>query len=137
MLTLTYEDLGLTDASRGQLTQAQIETKIVDVLALAKIRARCLFTPTADADSVAAGRAILREALLRWVRRAGRGHGDVQTQSAGPFGITVDTRTGDGSVVWPTEWADLAGLCGAAQTATPVGSFPAADNYARLFQTGC
>lgn len=57
---------------------------------------------------VAALKAILRGAILRWFDA---GSGAVQSQTAGPFGQTIDTRVQRKAMYQPSELEQLQGLC--------------------------
>lgn len=88
---------------------------INDAEALAARVAPCLTTAT-DAAVRAAAKAILRRAILRW---NDIGSGALQSQTAGPFGVTLDTRQAGREGFWPSEEAALAALC-ADSAPTPV-----------------
>lgn len=63
-------------------------------------------TPTADQLSEA--KLVLIGAIMRW---SDAGSGAVTSQTAGVFGMTVDTRQRTGFNLWPSEIADLQNLC--------------------------
>ena len=79
---------------------------IADATALAEMVAPCI--AEVGFTSTAAVRAILREAILR---RHEAGSGAVQTQTAGPFSQTLDTRNERRVLFWPSEIAQLQSLC--------------------------
>lgn len=62
--------------------------------------------PTPDALSEA--KLILLGAVKRW---ADAGSGALQSQTAGPFGQTLDTRQRTGFNLWPSEINDLQAIC--------------------------
>lgn len=62
---------------------------------------------------LAALKAILRAAILRWFDS---GSGAVASQTAGPFGQTLDTRVSRKSMFWPSEIEQLQGLCQTGET---------------------
>lgn len=64
--------------------------------------------PAPTADQLAEARLILLGAVKRW---AETGSGAFQQQTAGPFGVTVDTRQRSGFNLWPSEITELARLC--------------------------
>lgn len=77
-------------------------------------------------DQLAEAKLILLGAVKRW---AETGSGAFQSQTAGPFGVTVDTRQRTGFNLWPSEIAALQDICssgtvnsGAAFSITPGGS---------------
>ena len=92
----------------GGLAQAMID----DAEAMAVLAAPCIAQD--GFDSHAAVKAILRGAVVRWVEA---GSGAVQSQSAGPFGMTIDTRQQRRGMFWPSEISQLQRLC-----ATSTGS---------------
>lgn len=64
-------------------------------------------TPPTD-DQVAEAKLILIGAVKRW---AEAGAGAFQSQTAGPFGVQVDTRQRSGFNLWPSEITDLQDIC--------------------------
>lgn len=62
-------------------------------------------------DQLAEARLILLGAVKRW---AEAGAGAFQAQTAGPFGVTVDTRQRTGFNLWPSEIEGLQDICKAA-----------------------
>lgn len=87
---------------------AKAQAMIDDAMALAARVAPCI--TAADFAYEAAARAIIRGAILRWNEA---GTGAMQAQTAGPFGMTVDTRQQRRGMFWPSEIAELQALCGA------------------------
>lgn len=59
-------------------------------------------------DQLAEAKLVLVGAVRRWVDA---GAGALQSQNAGPFGMTVDTRQRTGYNLWPSEIADLQAIC--------------------------
>ena len=100
-------------------TQELIETMVAGANASASRVAPCLTwdgsetgKPPATADQLAEARLILVGMIQRWCEA---GSGALQAQTAGPFGITVDTRQkSSGYRPWPSEIADLQGICSSA-----------------------
>lgn len=66
--------------------------------------------PAPSADQLAEARLVLIGAVKRW---AEAGAGSYQQQSAGPFGVTVDTRQRTGFNLWPSEIQGLQAICSA------------------------
>ena len=64
--------------------------------------------PVPTADQLAESRLILVGAVKRW---ADTGSGALASQSAGPFGMTVDTRQRTGFNLWPSEITGLQDIC--------------------------
>lgn len=66
--------------------------------------------PAPSADQLAEARLVLLGAVKRW---AEAGAGSFQSQTAGPFGVTVDTRQRSGFNLWPSEINRLQDVCSA------------------------
>lgn len=83
---------------------------IEDAIAQASLAAPCITdeSVTMTDAQVAAVRAILRRAILRWHETGVAG--TVTTQAAGPFNQTITT-TQRGGLFWPSEIADLQAVC--------------------------
>ena len=64
--------------------------------------------PAPSADQLAEARLVLIGAVKRWSEA---GAGAVQSQTAGPFGMTVDTRQRTGFNLWPSEIEQLQDIC--------------------------
>lgn len=79
---------------------------IDDATALAGVLAPCINAP--GFANVAAVKALLRGAILRWDES---GSGALQSQTAGPFGQVLDTRQQRRGMFWPSEIEQLQGLC--------------------------
>lgn len=67
--------------------------------------------PAPSADQLAEARLVLIGAVKRW---AEAGSGALSAQTAGPFGVTVDTRQRTGFNFWPSEIEGLQEICRAA-----------------------
>lgn len=87
---------------------------VADAIALAMMVAPCLTAPldTLSAEQVAATRAVLRAAVLRWHET---GSGAVSSETAGPFSQAVDTRQSRRTMFWPSEIAALQRICKSAR----------------------
>ena len=85
-----------------------IETMVAGANAKASRVAPCLAVDEPDDDLIAEAKLILIGAVKRW---AEAGSGALQSQSAGPFSQTVDTRQRTGFTLWPSEITDLQALC--------------------------
>lgn len=70
--------------------------------------APCLTEAEATDDQKAEARLILIGAVIRWSQA---GAGAVQSQNAGPYGVTVDTRQRTGFNLWPSEINQLQDIC--------------------------
>lgn len=93
---------------------------IADAEAMAVLAAPCIAAlptvpegETAEALAIrtaklAAVRAILRGAILRWEEA---GSGALQSQQVGPFGQTFDTRQRRRAMFWPSEIDQLQAVC--------------------------
>lgn len=91
---------------------AKAQAMIEDATAMAVMAAPCLGGDL-TLTQLGAVRAILRGAVLRWNET---GSGAMQTQAAGPFSATVDTRQERRGMFWPSEIAQLRGVCGASSS---------------------
>lgn len=87
-----------------------IDVMVAGANAKAARVAPCLVstTPAPTADQIAEARLVLLGAVKRW---ADAGAGALQSQTAGPFGMTVDTRQRTGYALWPSEITDLQAIC--------------------------
>lgn len=76
--------------------------------------------PAPSDDQLAEAKLVLVGAVRRW---AEAGSGALQAQTAGPFGMTVDTRQkSSGYNLWPSEIEQLQAICSSA-TDTSSGAF--------------
>lgn len=64
--------------------------------------------PAPSDDQLAEARLVLVGAVKRWSET---GSGALQSQTAGPFGMTVDTRQRTGFNLWPSEIEALQEIC--------------------------
>lgn len=105
--------------SPGDLTpfatidEAKAEAMIADATAMAELVAPCLGDSELSDKKVAAAKAILRAAILRW---HDSGSGALSQQAAGPFSQTMDTRQQRRSLFWPDEIEKLQQICRADST---------------------
>ncbi|MET0887356.1 MAG: hypothetical protein ABWX92_13000 [Mycetocola sp.] len=104
---LEPSDLPIGTGSNVGLTPDQM---IEDAEALALLAAPCLNDGTValTAAQVAAVRAVLRGALMRW---SDAGSGARQSVSTGPFAETIDTTVTRRGMFWPSEITHLQGIC--------------------------
>lgn len=84
-----------------------VATMVAGANARAERVAPCLLEPGKDAERAEA-KLILIGAVQRWTEA---GAGAVQSTTAGPFGMTVDTRQRTGFNLWPSEIEVLQQLC--------------------------
>ena len=94
----------------ADIDPAKAALMIEDAEAMAALAAPCLSSSEFQLDEarVAAVRAILRGALIRW---HDAGSGAVTQQSAGPFSQSLDTRQQRRGMFWPSEIAQLRDIC--------------------------
>lgn len=92
----------------------KLAAMIADAEAWAATVAPCL-AGDLSADQSAAAKAVLRGAILRW---NDAGNGAVQSQNAGPFGMTLDTRQERRGMFWPSEIVQLQAICSGVVTPT-------------------
>lgn len=99
-------------AAFADIDPVKAAAMVDDAEAMAVLAAPCLSTPEFQADpvKVAAVKAILRGALLRW---NDAGSGMVTQQGAGPFQQTIDTKQERRGMFWPSEISQLRDLCSA------------------------
>lgn len=64
--------------------------------------------PAPTDDQLAEAKLILIGAVIRWSQA---GSGAFQSQTAGPFGVTLDTRQRGGFNLWPSEINQLQDIC--------------------------
>ena len=89
-----------------------VATMVAGANARAARVAPCLLEPDKDAARAEA-RLILAGAVQRWTEA---GAGAMQSASAGPFGMQVDTRQRTGFNLWPSEIEVLQSLCAEANS---------------------
>lgn len=93
----------------ADIEETKAEAMIADAVAQAILVAPCLADESdLDANQVAAVKAVLRGAILRW---NDSGSGAFTQQQAGPFGVTMDTRQQRRSLFWPSEIEQLEKIC--------------------------
>lgn len=96
-------------AAFAEIEDSQAAAMIADAVAIAALVAPCLGDEVSlTVEQRAAARAVLRGAILRW---HDTGTGAFQSQTAGPFGVQVDTRQQRRSMFWPSEITQLQTVC--------------------------
>lgn len=106
---LTLDDLPSSISSR--IGADELDIMLAGANAKAARVAPCLVDGT---DAVRAeARLVLLGALKRWSEA---GSGAKQTETAGPFSQTIDTRQRTGYNLWPSEIENLQSLCADAST---------------------
>ncbi len=81
--------------------------------------------PAPSEDQLAEARLVLIGAVKRWSEA---GAGALQSETVGPFGVTLDTRQRTGFNLWPSEIEQLQDICSSG-TDTSSGAFS--------FRPGC
>jgi hypothetical protein len=116
-LFLDVTDLPADVGSSLKLTPEQM---IDDAEALAVLAAPCLGDEpsTLTAGQLAAVKAILRGAIMRWNDAA---TGVIQYQTAGSYSVSTDTKQPRRGMFWPSEIEQLQNICG--PSATPRKAF--------------
>lgn len=102
--------IAVTDLPTALQSTEMIDVMVAGANARASRVAPCLAdetTPPTD-DQIAEARLVLLGAVKRW---AEAGAGAFQSQQAGPFGVTVDTRQRTGFNLWPSEIEALQEIC--------------------------
>ena len=100
---------------REDLPSAIQSAELIDaMIAGANARAARVAPCLVDADTapsvdqLAEARLVLIGAIKRWSEA---GSGAFQSQQAGPFGVSVDTRQRSGFNLWPSEIQELQAIC--------------------------
>lgn len=125
VVILTPDDLAPFATIQADKAQAMID----DATATALRVAPCIATTT-DPDVLAAAKAILRSAVLRW---NDAGSGEVTQQTSGAF-TTTYVQQARKSLFWPSEIDDLRNLCsGGDDAAFAIDTAPAADSWHELW----
>ena len=108
--TATPTIIAVTDLPAALQSEELIGAMVAGANARAARVAPCLVdvvTPP-SADQLAEAKLVLIGAVKRWCEA---GAGALQSQNAGPFGMTVDTRQRTGFNLWPSEITDLQAIC--------------------------
>lgn len=102
--------LAKTDLPSAVQSNELVDAMVAGANAKAARVAPCLSSedPAPADDQVAEAKLILIGAVKRWVEA---GSGALQSQTAGPFGVTVDTRQRGGFNLWPSEIEQLQAIC--------------------------
>lgn len=102
---ITTDDLPVDVADN-----AMSETWVDGANARASRVAPCLAgtEPAPTADQLAEAKLVLVGAVTRWSQA---GAGAFQSKTAGPYGVTVDTRQRVGYNLWPSEIKQLQDIC--------------------------
>lgn len=82
--------------------------------------------PAPTVDQLAEARLVLIGAVKRW---AEAGSGAVQSQTAGIFSTTTDTRQRTGFNLWPSEITDLQAICSTGSTGREAFAIDTAPAY--------
>lgn len=106
------EIITVTDLPVDVQSHELVEAMVAGANAKASRVAPCLAStdPVPSADQLAEAKLTLVGAVKRW---ADAGSGALQSQTAGPYGITVDTRQRTGFNLWPSEITGLQDICAA------------------------
>ena len=100
----------------GDLSEADLMLLVDGANARAMRLAPCL--ATASAEHAAEAKLILVGVVRRWIEA---GSGARQTEQAGIFSYTLDTRQRQGGyTLWPSEVTELQSICG---ESSPTGAF--------------
>lgn len=82
--------------------------------------------PAPSEEQLAEAKLVLIGAVKRW---ADAGSGALQSQTAGPFAQTLDTRQRTGYHLWPSEITDLQGICSGGPAGRQAFSIDTAPSY--------
>lgn len=116
----------------ADIETSKAQAMVDDALALATRVAPCLLD--AEFAYPDAAKAILRGAILRWNEA---GTGAMQSQTAGPFGMQVDTRQQRKGMFWPSEIEQLQDLCRGDETTTGAFSITPSGSSTSVHQPWC
>lgn len=119
--------IDVTDLPTALQSAEMVQLMVDGANARAARVAPCLVAldPVPTADQLAEARLVLVGAVKRW---AETGAGALASQTAGPFGQTIDTRQRTGFALWPSEINALQDICTTTDTSasafsiTPSGS---------------
>lgn len=124
--------IDVTDLPASLQSAEMIEVMVDGANARASRVAPCLAdqeTPP-TADQLAEAKLVLVGAVKRWTEA---GAGSLQSQTAGPYGMTVDTRQRTGFNLWPSEIEALQEICqSAAAAAFEIDTLPAETSVTYL-----
>ena len=106
------EIITVSDLPSAIQTHESVDLMVAGANAKASRVAPCLASadPVPTDDQLAEAKLVLVGAVRRW---AETGSGAYQQQTAGPFGVTVDTRQKTGFNLWPSEIEGLQEICAA------------------------
>lgn len=123
------EIISVADLPAALQSAELVETMVAGANAKASRVAPCLAStdPAPAADRLAEAKLVLLGAVKRW---AEAGSGALQTQTAGPYGMTIDTRQRTGYNLWPSEITDLQAICSGGSAGREVFSIDTAPAYA-------
>ncbi len=87
--------------------------------------------PEPTEDQIAEAKLVLIGAVIRWSQA---GAGAFQSQTMGPFGVTVDTRQRGGFNLWPSEISQLQDICknGSESKAFAVDTVGCGGNHSQI-----
>ncbi len=104
------EIITVSDLPSSIQTHEMVLTLVAGANAKASRVAPCLVSidPPPSDDQIAEARMVLIGAVKRWSEA---GAGSLQSQTAGPYGMTLDTRQRTGYNLWPSEITDLQAIC--------------------------
>ena len=108
--TATPTVIAVSDLPAALQSAEMIDVMVAGANARAARVAPCLVDTVAPptSDQLAEAKLVLFGAVKRWVEA---GAGALQSQTAGPFGVTLDTRQRTGFNLWPSEITDLQAIC--------------------------
>lgn len=131
----------LGDLPAGLQSHELVTVMVAGANAKASRVAPCLTwtgTPTTEpvptADQLAEAKLVLLGAVKRW---AEAGSGALQSQNAGPYGMTVDTRQRTGFNLWPSEITDLQAICSGGSAGREAFSLDTAGTFGTIHAEAC
>lgn len=122
--------INVNDLPAALLQVEMIDMMVAGANAKAARVAPCLVStdPAPTAGKLAEAKLILLGAVKRW---AETDSGVLQSQAAGPFSMTVDTRQRTGFNLWPSEIQELQAICSSGSVGRQAFSFDTAPSDQR------
>lgn len=123
----------ITDLPYETQSVEMIDAMVAGANAKASRVAPCL-TETPTVDQLAEAKLVLLGAVKRW---AEAGAGAFQSQTAGAFSVSMDTRQRTGFNLWPSEITDLQAICSTGPTGRQAFSIDTAPSSSSAHLPWC
>ena len=133
--------IDVTDLPSALQSAEMVELMVAGANARAARVAPCLSwtgtpveEPAPSAAQIDEARLVLVGAVKRWVEA---GSGAWQSQQAGPFGVTTDTRQRTGFNLWPSEIEALQDICSTGRAGRESFSIDTAGGFGTIHAESC